>query len=282
MTFLIDEALDVRTFENFPGLRHVQREVVDRLAASPNRFVLASRFTARTHRLLRDAPARFEVIHMPALDVIEVQAAARLFNGSRLAESSAVAGLVLALAAGRAGYVALIVEALSSLGPAIDPVAALAALMAPTGRLAARCRESYEMRLQRARGYGALKAILGILADHEPINLTEIARHLHRTPGSTKDYLSWLEDVDLVTSPRKRYSIEDPLLKLYVRLFGRPVPPTDADVVREVRDYAMARFLKPAEAAGVEASAPVPAAKSALAAADRPGESRSGGIIEID
>ena len=53
---------------------------------------------------------------------------------------------------------------MSSMGPGIDPVAALAALMAPTGRLAARCRESYEMRLQRARGYGALKAILGILA----------------------------------------------------------------------------------------------------------------------
>jgi hypothetical protein len=282
VTFLIDEALDVRTFENFPGLRHVQREVVDRLAASPNRFVLASRFTARTHRLLRDAPARFEVIHVPPLDVAEVQAAARLFNGSRLAESSAVADPVLALAAGRAGYVALIVEALSSLGPAIDPVAALAALMAPTGRLAARCRESYELRLQRARGYGALKAILGILADHERINLTEIARHLHRTPGSTKDYLSWLEDVDLVTSPRKRYSIEDPLLKLYIRLFGRPVPPTDADVVREVRDYAMARLLKPAEAAGAETRGPIPTVKSALAAADRPGESRSGGIIEID
>jgi hypothetical protein len=138
------------------------------------------------------------------------------------------------------------------------------------------------LRLQRARGYGALKAILGILADHEPINLTEIARHLHRTPGSTKDYLSWLEDVDLVTSPRKRYSIEDPLLKLYVRLYGRPVPPTDADVVREVRDYAKARLLKPADASGAETPASMPATTPALAAADRPGEPRSGGIIEID
>ena len=42
---------------------------VARLAASPARFVLASRFTARAHRLLRDAPARFEVVHMPPLDV---------------------------------------------------------------------------------------------------------------------------------------------------------------------------------------------------------------------
>lgn len=280
VTFLLDEALDVRTFENFPGLRHVQREVVERLAASPNRFVLASRFTARSHRLLRDAPARFEVIHVPPLEPAEVQETAKLFNGSRVAESVAVAGPVAALTAGRAGYVALIVETLSALGPAIDPVAALAALMAPTGRLVARCRESYEFRLQRARGYGALKAILGILAEHEPINLTEIARHLHRTPGSTKDYLSWLEDVDLVVSTRKRYSIEDPLIRLYVRLYGQPVPPTDADVVREVRDYAKARLLKPAEPVRV-GTAPA-ASTPTVATVDRPAEPRSGGIIEID
>jgi len=30
--------------------------------------------------------------------------------------------------------------------------------------LHARCRFSYEMRLHRARGYGALKAVLGVLA----------------------------------------------------------------------------------------------------------------------
>jgi hypothetical protein len=169
------------------------------------------------------------------------------------------------------------------MGPAIDPVAALAGLMAPTGRLAARCRESYELRLQRARGYGALKAILGILADHEPINLTEIARHLHRTPGSTKDYLSWLEDVDLVSSTRKRYSTEDPLLRLYVRLYGRPVPPTDANVVDEVRAYAKARLMRPADAPVVDAGVPppMPVETPALAAVERPGEPRSG-IIEID
>ena len=81
----------------------------------------------------------------------------------------------------------------------------------------------YELRLHRARGYGALKAILDILADEEPLTLTEISQRLHRTPGSTKDYLSWLEDVDLVTSRQKRYSFTDPLLRLWVRLHCRPV-----------------------------------------------------------
>ena len=156
-------------------------------------------------------------------------------------------------------------------GPATDPVAALAALFAPEGRLTARCRESYEFRLHRARGYGALKAILGILADDEPQNLTEIAHHLHRTPGSTKDYLSWLEDVDVISMHGKRYSYNDPLVRLYVRLHARAVPPTDADIVREVRAYAQERLPQ---------TVPAPAV---MAASDRSAESeRASGIIEID
>ena len=43
-----------------------------------------------------------------------------------------------------------------------------------------------------------------VLAEEESLTLTEIALRLHRTPGSTKDYLSWLEDGELVTSQGKR------------------------------------------------------------------------------
>jgi hypothetical protein len=60
-------ALELRTFESFPGLRHVLRELLQALADSGNRFVLTSRYVARAHRLLRDGMARFEVIHLPAL-----------------------------------------------------------------------------------------------------------------------------------------------------------------------------------------------------------------------
>src|SRR5205823_4250499 len=67
VTFLLDEFLELRTFESFPGLRRVMHELFDGLSASDNRFVLTSRYTARTTRLLRDGSARFEVIQMPAL-----------------------------------------------------------------------------------------------------------------------------------------------------------------------------------------------------------------------
>jgi hypothetical protein len=158
------------------------------------------------------------------------------------------------------------------LGAVSDPVAALASLFGPGAALTIRCRESYEARLQRARGYGALKAILGILAAAEPLNLTEIAQQLRRTPGSTKDYLSWLEDVDLVTSQSKRYTFEDPLLRMYVRLYGRPVPPTDEDIVREIGAYAKERL----PLARVHATVPsAPTDGAAL-------EGARSGIIEID
>src|SRR6185436_1551069 len=68
-TYFLDEFLELRTFESFPGLRRVLHECVDALSASGNRFVLTSRYVARTLRLLRDRSARFEVIHMPALTV---------------------------------------------------------------------------------------------------------------------------------------------------------------------------------------------------------------------
>ena len=50
-------------------------------------------------------------------------------------------------------------------------------------------------------------------------------QRLWRTPGSTKDYLSWLEDVDLVFARQKRYSYADPLLRTWVRLYANATPP---------------------------------------------------------
>lgn len=280
-TFLLDEFLDVRTFENFPGLRHVQRDLVARLSVSPSRFVLTSRFTARVHRLLRDAPARFEVIHMPPLEPAEVLSMAGLFVGGRRDWAADIAPAVAALVAGMPAAAHILLAGLGSMGPATDPVAALAAAIAPDGPLTARCRECYELRLHRARGYGALKAILGVLAETEPLNLTEISHRLHRTPGSTKDYLSWLEDVDLVTMRGKRYAFTDPLLRLYVRLYGRPVPPSDNEIVREVGAYARTRLL-PATPSSAPPAPPAPARAAAPARVEVAEPAPRSGIIEID
>jgi hypothetical protein len=175
---------------------------------------------------------------------------------------------IQALSDGRAAYVRAISEATNT-GNArtADPISALTALLTSDGTLATWCGYRYELRLHRARGYGALKAILEILGDEEPLTLTEIAQRLYRTPGSTKDYLSWLEDVDLVVSRQKRYSFTDPLLRLWVRLHCRPVPPSVDEVAREVQSYALARLPQP---------------EPSLAMAGAGPERKRWGIVEID
>jgi hypothetical protein len=281
VTFLLDEFLELRTFESFPGLRTVLRDLLAALETSGNRFVLTTRYSARAHRLLRDAPSRFEIMPVTPLSAAEVRATLPAGDERQPASfkeeeedraRDELARLVQALSDGRPSYARMIAETAATMAPrgGADPVSALCALLAPGGQLTCACRFSYELRLHRARGYGALKAILDVLAEEEPLTLTEIALRLRRTPGSTKDYLSWLEDVDLIGSRQKRYSFADPLLRVWVRLHCRATPPTDEDVAREVHSYVMGRL---------------PHAEPALALAGAPratGQEKSWGIIEID
>ena len=285
-TFLLDEFLELRTFESFPGLRRVLHEFVDSLASSGNRFVLTSRYSARTVRLLRDGSSRFEVIHVPALtaeDTLDILGPMPLPEAQ---DGEFVARTVQALTDGRPVYVQALADELVAMrehgvggearpgGPGIDdPIGALAALLAPGGRLARQCGFCYELRLHRARGYGALKAILEILAEEEGLTLTEISHRLQRTPGSTKDYLSWLEDVDLVASRLKRYSYTDPLLRVWVRLHCRASAPSDDDLAREIHRYALPRLPQQREPALVMATAGGGPSEE---------ERKAWGIIEID
>ena len=275
-TFLLDEFLELRTFESFPGLRRVLHDFVEGISASVNRFVLTSRYTARTLRLLRDHSARFEVIHIPPLTVEDtLDILGPVGSDSTLGhihDAEYAARTVQALADGRPAYVRAVADELAATGGhgGSDVVSALAALFAPEGRLAKQCGFCYELRLHRARGYGALKAILEILADEEGLTLTEISQRLQRTPGSTKDYLSWLEDVDLVTAQQKHYSFTDPLLGVWVRLHCRASAPSDDDLAREVHRYALPRLPHPAP--------PPPAPEPAFAMVSAGGS----GIIEID
>ncbi|MFN8061906.1 MAG: hypothetical protein U0Q12_22300 [Vicinamibacterales bacterium] len=267
--FLVDEALEVRTFENFPGLRTVVKDTLHAFGESPNRFVLTSRYSQRARRLLRDLSERYELVEASPLSTEDV--AHELSEGAFEGAATDVARAIHAFTSGRPAYVRALTSKLLQVTRqgGKDTVAALAEQLMPGGALNASCQFSYEVRLQRARGYGALKAILDVLADEEPLTLTEIAIRLHRTPGSTKDYLSWLEDVDLIASTRKKYRFADPLLRLWVRLHCRPDPPTEDEVTEEVRRYAVGCL----QLAGADRAGVVRPAVERL---------RPSGIIEID
>ena len=114
-TFLLDEVLELRTFESFPGLRKVQRELFDGLAASGNRFVLTSRYVARAHRLLRTAGGRFEVIHLPALSPGEVTAMLPPMGEMAADDRDFLGRVIQALTDGRAAYVRALGEATAAM-----------------------------------------------------------------------------------------------------------------------------------------------------------------------
>ena len=243
MVFLLDEALEFRTFDSFPGLRSVLRDLIQALPSSRNRFVLSTRFVSRAHHLLRDASAEYEVIHMPPLSVAEVaDSLSDKYAPQDSLDRAELARLVQALTGGRPSYVELLDGAMREFGGRIgdDPVAALTSQMQRGAQLWERCHFYYELRVNRARGYGSLKAILQVLAQEEPLTLTEIAQRLLRTPGSTRDYLSWLEDVDLISMRQKRYAFTDPLLRLWVRLHCRMEPPNKEQLGQEVQQFAHA------------------------------------------
>jgi hypothetical protein len=108
-TFLLDEVLDLRTFESFPGLRTALRELLKTLANSSNRFVMTTRYISRAHRLLRDATSRFEVIHVPPLSSTEVRDLMMSIDGGEAmlrdeATAEALARAVYTLSDGRVGY----------------------------------------------------------------------------------------------------------------------------------------------------------------------------------
>ncbi len=284
--FLFDETLELKTFENFPGLRHVLSDFLRALSTNGNRFVLTTRYVSRALRVLREATPRFEVIHVNPLTPSEVKdmlpEALRRNSLGDEADADYTAGVVHALGDGRPRYVQAIaatVQSMKSSQGTADPVSALTSLLAPEGDLTLWCGFCYELRLHRARGYGALKAILEILAEQESLTLTEISHRLNRTPGSTKDYLSWLEDVDLVAVRQKRYSFGDPMLRLWVRLHCRPSPPPPEEVAHEVQAYALARLPHPEPAMALVGQG---GSGTGGGGADDDRARSSWGIIEID
>jgi hypothetical protein len=100
-------------------------------------------------------------------------------------------------------------------------------------------RLCYELGYTAPAGAGA-QSDSRILAEEEGLTLTEISHRLQRTPGSTKDYLSWLEDVDLVTS-RQTVQLYGSAAAGLVRLHCHASALTEDDLVREVHRYALPR-----------------------------------------
>jgi hypothetical protein len=215
----LDDVTEIRTLSYYPG---VESPLDKFLAAveSGGRAILTSRFSYWMAMHFPDLPSR----SIPRVSSAELDEAGAP-EAERIASASA----------GIAVHAVALAECLEDGAASIQ--SALLRELSPGGRIEAECRATLSELLHRARGYGACKSVLHVLSDEEGLKLSEVARRVDRTPGSTRDYLRWLEEVDLIAARDKRYSFVDPILRLWTRIYARGTPASDEDVKREVGDY---------------------------------------------
>jgi hypothetical protein len=215
----LDDVTEIRTLSYYPG---VDDPLGRFLAAIENggRAVLTSRFSYWMRHRYPELPARM----IPKVSTAELEEA-----GAREPEA------VASTSAGIAVHALSLAESLERGSSSIE--SALFEELSPGGRIEAECRATLSELLHRARGYGACKTVLHVLSDEQGLKLSEVARRVDRTPGSTRDYLRWLEEVDLVEARDKRYYFVDPVLRVWTRIYGRGVPPGEEDLRRETEAY---------------------------------------------
>lgn len=80
------------------------------------------------------------------------------------------------------------------------------------------CGTVYQEALARARGQSLLRVILQVLAHHEALRLSDIARKIYRSAPVTKSLLERLIAVDLIVKKQNVFTIPSPLLRQWIRL----------------------------------------------------------------
>ncbi len=225
---LLDELTELRTLSYFPGVKKPLESFLKVLVGGKSpRCLSTSSFPFWLHKHLETLPeaisSHIRISLLPPLTSRELEA-----GGTDQPE------LIAALTGGLPAHV---YPFLDSMELGLEPAEALLCEIGPGGRVEAECRATLGELLHRARGYGVCKAVLSILASEENLTLSEIARKMNRTAGSTRDYLLWLEEVDLVHVREKRYSISAPLLRLWLRIYGSGAPPSEVDIRNEVSGY---------------------------------------------
>ena len=224
---IFDEFQEIETLTNFQDSQNVI--ALFRAAMQTQSQVLyilaGSAITAMT-KLIADhrSPLFVHFSQMPITPFApqDTAALAAKLLGGELAED--VAQAIHRLTGGHPFYVTTLSERLRRLvetgGWALNADAVQCAFIIETlssaGRIYSFCRYVYDLSLQKARGYGSLKATLQVLATEEGLTSSQVARALRVTPGSARDYLKWLRDVDLVVERERAYFFQDPVMRYWV------------------------------------------------------------------
>jgi AAA ATPase-like protein len=207
VVLLLDEITEIRSLAYFAGLREAARMLGAALGRRRRGTIVATSYSTQARQLW---PA-WEPFAIPALGAAELAAVARAVDADP-------AALVRACG-GSPRYLQALWDALVG---GSSPADAWVQEMRAGGRLEQAARHTYETLLLRSRGYGMSKALLGIVAEDEGLNLTALVRRVGRSAGAVRDYLGWLVGVDAVRAVRKRYFYVDGIVAAARRIIDGP------------------------------------------------------------
>ena len=227
LVLICDEFQEIRTLENYPNSQNVVALLRAELQSqSVVQYILAGSAISVLAGLLSnpDSPlfAQFTRISVEPFDRESTQELANKLLSDPL--EADLYPLLHSLTWGHPFYITAVARRMSyllnvvqrPLSSDVVKQAFLVETLSPGGRIYDFCQYVYDLSLQKAKGYGALKSVLQILAQEEGLSASEVARQLRVTSGSASDYLRWLCEVDLVVEKEKAYYFRDQVLRFWV------------------------------------------------------------------
>ncbi|MCX6054154.1 MAG: AAA family ATPase [Chloroflexi bacterium] len=227
IVLICDEFQEIRTLENYPNSQNVIALLRAELQTEREvQYILAgSAISVLTGLLSNPKSPLFAQFTRIALEPFDRESTRELAN-KLLSEplETDLYPLLHSLTGGHPFYITAVVRRLSYLldvvqrpvSPDVIKQAFLVETLSPGGRIYDFCQYIYDLSLQKAKGYGALKSVLRILVQEEGLTASEVARQLRVTSASASDYLRWLCEVDLVVEKDKMYYFRDPVLRFWV------------------------------------------------------------------
>lgn len=230
LVLFLDEFTEIDTLSHYPQVRGPLKHFRAALAGQSNvSYVVAGSAMTAMMKIFQSPEAplflQFETL---ALEPFGRQDAEVLMHKLGSEYSPDVYAEVYRYTSGFPFYIMALVQQLNRLeqsGEEITTGTVRYAFLLETlwrgGQIYNYCRYLYDLSLQRARGYGMLKAILQFLAEEhegEPghLTLTEISRALRKSPSAIREYLRSLSEVDLVEERDRTYQFRDPVLRFWV------------------------------------------------------------------
>jgi hypothetical protein len=223
----LDEFQEIQTLENFPESRNVLALFRAEMQTQTGivYFLAGSAINILSHLISHpESPLFAQFTRLPVEPFS--RASTRLLVEKLITEplDADMYPLIHSLTSGHPFYITALSRRLSYLIEVVQRAANedtvkqafLIETLAPGGRIYDFCRYVYDLSLQKASGYGSLKAVLQILATDDGLTATQVARRLRVTSATASDYLRWLCEVDLIQVKDHIYSFHDPVLRFWV------------------------------------------------------------------